>query len=393
MLLALAMAVTHTNRKGKIYTLCRSPRAARTGKVRHHFALSSDEGIACDFMPEGFEVSESPNGLISLAKARPKLVRSEEARLVDEPLVKHPQSHRFRVHVAADRNEIHESTASDLNGQLTVVPNARPSYERTYHALLTTADLGGLWQLVRQTGVAAQYHLEEMRLERDEEGFPYLVCRQETPTKERVGYVAMWIGVFVDPRSLLPGYHHSELYVPFVVLPRHFDERLTGDPRVAVGHEVLHVKDVVALIERDPSYLPRMRELAINNLEDPRRLGDSVEFEVFRVFHFEARALATEYAIGENTIRIPVLFLVISYRCASRQQYLELMLANAVVNLWDEYERKLADRTDELRGHFDRALAMFGTDVFGDRVTLAHIEELCRGFWRELPAYLGRARK
>jgi hypothetical protein len=64
------MAVTYTNRKGTTYSLCRG--VTKTGKTRYFFAREPvNEPV--EKVPEGYEISESVNGVVSLAKVRSAL--------------------------------------------------------------------------------------------------------------------------------------------------------------------------------------------------------------------------------------------------------------------------------------------------------------------------------
>jgi hypothetical protein len=60
--------VTHTNRMGDTYYLHRG--TTKRGKPRYYFARAVREG-AVDEMPDGFEVSESINGVVSVRRKRP----------------------------------------------------------------------------------------------------------------------------------------------------------------------------------------------------------------------------------------------------------------------------------------------------------------------------------
>jgi len=63
------MAYTHTNSKGKSYILHGRTRKLKSGKetTLYFFAKEEKEG-ALDAVPEGYQVSESKNGLPVLKK-------------------------------------------------------------------------------------------------------------------------------------------------------------------------------------------------------------------------------------------------------------------------------------------------------------------------------------
>jgi hypothetical protein len=99
------MPVTHTNRKGATYTLCRG--LTKTGKPRYYFARQP-KGEPVEKIPEGFRISESVNGRVSLVKDRPMQILPEEIDAVEAALGKHPRARDFRIGVKHDRIEVYE---------------------------------------------------------------------------------------------------------------------------------------------------------------------------------------------------------------------------------------------------------------------------------------------
>jgi hypothetical protein len=105
------MSVTHTNRKGVTFCLCRG--VTKTGKPRYFFAREPDKGEPVEAIPEGYEIVESVNGVVSLAKARPALIRPEELALVQAAVAVHPKSRNYRVDVKGERIVVYERTGED----------------------------------------------------------------------------------------------------------------------------------------------------------------------------------------------------------------------------------------------------------------------------------------
>lgn len=79
------MVFSHTNRKGRAYYL--HQRQTKTGKTRYVFARTLGEG-AIDEVPEGYEVKENVNGVVSLAKMRPQLITDLERQAVRSAMAK-----------------------------------------------------------------------------------------------------------------------------------------------------------------------------------------------------------------------------------------------------------------------------------------------------------------
>ena len=105
--------ITYTNRKGATYTLFRSD--TRTGNPRYYFAKSSKKGVACEKIPDGYEIRESVNGRVSLAKKRPGLLLQAEMGRIRDVLEAHPRKESYRIQVKTDRIVIHEFIGPDLD--------------------------------------------------------------------------------------------------------------------------------------------------------------------------------------------------------------------------------------------------------------------------------------
>ena len=105
------MRITHTNRKGVTFYLGRG--VTKTGKPRYFFAREPAKGEPVEAIPEGYEVVESVNGVVSLAKARPALIRPEELALVEAAVAGHPKSGNYRVDVKGERIVVYEREGAD----------------------------------------------------------------------------------------------------------------------------------------------------------------------------------------------------------------------------------------------------------------------------------------
>jgi hypothetical protein len=105
------MPITYTNRKGRTYTLCRG--TTKTGKPRYFFVRDPKGREVVEEIPEGHEIRESVNGIVSLAKERPQQIRPEEVAAVESAVERHPKSHNYRVDVKQDQIVIYERVGTD----------------------------------------------------------------------------------------------------------------------------------------------------------------------------------------------------------------------------------------------------------------------------------------
>lgn len=118
------MPVTHTNRKGITYTLCRG--TTKTGKPRYYFVRDAEDRRVVEEIPEGWEIRESVNGIVSLARERPQQIQSEEVRVVRTALRRHPKGQNYRIDVKPDRIVIYERVAPDADELISELSKAAP---------------------------------------------------------------------------------------------------------------------------------------------------------------------------------------------------------------------------------------------------------------------------
>jgi hypothetical protein len=111
------MPVTHTNRKGVTYYLRRT--VTKTGKPRYIFAREP-KGELVEQIPEGWRISESVNGIVSLVRDRPVQILPQELAVVEAAVARHPKSHNYRVAVKHNRIEVHERVGPDADEVLSI---------------------------------------------------------------------------------------------------------------------------------------------------------------------------------------------------------------------------------------------------------------------------------
>jgi hypothetical protein len=100
----------------------------KSGKLRYYFAREPTEESP-DRIPEGYRISESVNGVVSLVKDRPQLIMPQEVASVEAVLARHPKSGNYRVAVQKNRIVIYErlgpdsDTMSAIFGEFSLLPS------------------------------------------------------------------------------------------------------------------------------------------------------------------------------------------------------------------------------------------------------------------------------
>ncbi len=80
------LGINHRNRKGILYHLGQA--ATKTGKPRYFFSPRAPQAPVLS-IPEGFEIAESVNGVVSLRKAVLQPIDPKELRLVQAEIDRH----------------------------------------------------------------------------------------------------------------------------------------------------------------------------------------------------------------------------------------------------------------------------------------------------------------
>ena len=131
------MPITHINRKGVTYTLCRT--TTKTGKPRYVFAREP-RGEPVEEIPEGWRISESVNGVVSLVKPRPSQILPEELAAVEAAVGRHPKARDYRVADKRDRIEVYERVGPDPGDLVAGLPGLGLEMRRMVDRLRAVMD-------------------------------------------------------------------------------------------------------------------------------------------------------------------------------------------------------------------------------------------------------------
>ena len=106
------MPIIYTNRKGITQTLCRG--VTKTGKPRYFFAREPKDEVV-EAIPEGWEIQESVNGVVSLVKIRRQRILPEETLAVAQALRRHPKERNYRDDTRTDQIVVYELVGPDVD--------------------------------------------------------------------------------------------------------------------------------------------------------------------------------------------------------------------------------------------------------------------------------------
>jgi len=122
------MPITYTNRKGLTYYLCQG--VTKTGKPRYFFAREI-KGEPVEQIPEGYAISESVNGVVSLSKTQVSQLHEDEINAVKAAVARHPKNRKYRVNARPKRIEIYESVGPDAETLIANMSSLFPIFPGT----------------------------------------------------------------------------------------------------------------------------------------------------------------------------------------------------------------------------------------------------------------------
>ncbi|TMQ09083.1 MAG: hypothetical protein E6J90_38775 [Deltaproteobacteria bacterium] len=175
------------------------------------------------------------------------------------------------------------------------------------------------------------------------------------------GLVAHCTGIWFDVRPLVGLEGEEDYYLPVLGVSQD-----ASGPTIA--HELLHLHDMLALIEQDPSYPERALKLSINSISDPSEIEGSIDFELFKIFAMEPQAYRLEYEMGETWIEVFDAGRPIRYHCATAEELVAMRMADYVASLERRYAKKFPGHEATIRQAVRVSVSHHGRAVFGSPV-------------------------
>ena len=227
-------------------------------------------------------------------------------------------------------------------------------HRETYMALLSPSLRDRLLATLREEGILTLLKAHALRVV-DATPVPYV--RLEITAGEG-GFVAHCTGVWFDVRPLVGPEGEEDYYLPVLGAAE-------GASAPTIGHELLHLHDLLALIEKDPTYPERALKLGIHSVSEPCQIGKSVDFELFKIFAMEPQAYRLEFEMGETWIDALQGGQQVRYHCASADELVTMRLADYVESLERRYVEKFPGYEATIRKAVRRSANRHGRGVFG----------------------------
>lgn len=252
------------------------------------------------------------------------------------------------------------NTADPLPDERPAAEPDRVDHRSVYETLLSAGNERALARLLEEQGVLSLLRARSVEVRRDRP-LPYVLLMIDADR----GVFAQCTCVFVDVGGVVPQHAAVPYFLPMVALAEQGAGEETGRAAAALEHELLHLSDTLALIERDPDYPRRVFAYGIHNTTDPALLAESVDVEVFKLFALEPQAFALDYANGETALEIPFLGRVVRVACDSLEEFVHHRVAEYVKSLEREICEIHPGERPRVHAEIERAVERHGLSLFG----------------------------
>lgn len=227
-------------------------------------------------------------------------------------------------------------------------------HREIYTALLSPSRRDRLLATLKEEGILTLLKAHALEVV-DATPLPYV--RLEITAGEN-GLVAHCTGVWFDVRPLVGPEGEEDYYLPVLGVAQ-------GASAPTISHELLHLHDMLSLLERDPSYSERALKLGINSISEPSQIEESVDFELFKIFAMEPQAYRLEFAMGETWIDTSLAGQPVRYHCATPDELVTMRLADYVSTLERRYVEMFPGHESTIRKAVRQSVNHHGREVFG----------------------------
>lgn len=235
------------------------------------------------------------------------------------------------------------------------------SHQEIYQELLKPQHFEQFEQLMKTQNVHTSLNATAASLE-SKDGFPYVLLKINT---EEI-FAAQMVGLYLLIQDILPEYSEY-FYFPAIAMANGYNPQIAKliNHENSIRHELLHIKDVLALIDKDPTYLERVTQYSLKQLDDEKNLAKSIAIEVFKIFYLEPQAFASDFSHGEKAIRTTFLGQIVEYQCQTKAEYIEMQLSDYLENLSLAYQNKFPQSKKRIEKKIESSVLKYGKEVLG----------------------------
>lgn len=248
------------------------------------------------------------------------------------------------------------------------------SHREVYLRLLSDDYVDALIRILREDEFVATLGVLEIERRFYPDVLPYLHIRVDTEAVFSARLTGLFLGRDLM-QQLAPAFRRDHFYLPTICVCDTYAPPIAQliDAEASLKHELIHLQDMLQIVEKDPSFVERMRIYGIGNIRSPKHLARSIDLEVYKIFTLEPPAFRSDFRHGERSYHQQFMGRIISYQCQSEEEYVRCQVASYISTLESSYEEKFEKERETIRLLMRAAVNRHGRTLFG-----ADAHETCR---------------
>jgi len=270
-------------------------------------------------------------------------------------------------------------------------------YKETYLKLLKPENLDNIRQILVKSDYPYFDSISCQQIElRQEKGFPYLFMLVDSYDQMGRNHYSMLDGIFVHIDEIVQEWR-DYFYLPIVVL-RHFKEEQVKkiyDFDHLLLHELDHLFTIVDYIGQNPEYINNAMNFNATVCKKDN-IRKSMAFELKKLFHFEVKALESDFDHGERNLNIDEDGKICQIELKEKADFVKYNISFYVSGLFSLYMKRFPDRQEFVVNTYHEEVNKHGRQLFGKNATnkIALLQMKCvrsvRGDVRENMRFLSR---
>ncbi|MEO5332225.1 MAG: hypothetical protein H7839_09390 [Magnetococcus sp. YQC-5] len=238
-------------------------------------------------------------------------------------------------------------------------------HREIYHRLVCEENQHLLYPLIQDACTSIGYKMLNMTVS-TMDGFKYVNCSIDVEDQ----FCAVMVGFFLDISNIILGCD-KDYYLPVVMFCTTYSDNINQyiDTDRSTKHELLHVNDILDMIEKDPDFPEKVRQYSMSKQNlSINDLPKSIEFEMFKMLRLEAKAAREDYKNGENYILIPLKNgEIYRHNNVPLGKFISVKIGSEVIRIKDVYLRKFPENSiarQIILRSMRQAVTKYGKNIF-----------------------------
>lgn len=248
-------------------------------------------------------------------------------------------------------------------------------YAKDYDRLLTPDGYKKIRKMIDNGEIISDYKILEFKMAQHDD-LKFFSAVIDTDDNE-VTFCAYLLVTYLEKDLLFPHVKDKRRFpVMIIVTPSKMEKTAAGlnDKDITLKHELLHLKDLRDIFDKEPSFIMKgcrnaLVNAGISGKTEHAKLAECIDYEVEKIFRIEPQAMKQDFELGNRKIIIPLdEFRYIEHQCQSSIEYVKYEIIFYLASVKSNVIEKVKDNnklTDSVNDFVNESICKHGTNVFG----------------------------